>query len=291
MSPIPASERVVATSDAAETRALAARLAAVARPGDLLCLIGDLGAGKTQFAKGFAVGLGITDTVSSPTFVLMSEYAGRLPMFHVDLYRLDDAADALAGGLLDERQLDGRRARRVGGAAGPGAARRASRRRDRRHGRRAAPDRAPRRRRRLPALPRGGRVTGGRTRCWSSTRPPPRPSSRSARPDGALIASARGWPATATARSCWPGSRSCCATRGVERARAGRADRRHRARRVHRPAGRDRHGQGARLRARPAGRRRARPARRCSRRAARDGDRRDGRIALAAAGGSSRTAC
>jgi tRNA threonylcarbamoyl adenosine modification protein YjeE len=95
-------ERVVTTSDPAETRALAARLAAAARPGDLLCLVGDLGAGKTQFAKGFATGLGITDTVSSPTFVLMTEYAGRLPLFHLDLYRLDDAADALAGGLLDE---------------------------------------------------------------------------------------------------------------------------------------------------------------------------------------------
>ncbi len=100
-------ERVVATDDPAETRALAARLASVARAGDLLCLVGDLGAGNTQFAKGFAAGLGITDTVSSPTFVLMTEYAGRLPMFHLDLYRLDDAADALAGGLLDERQLEG----------------------------------------------------------------------------------------------------------------------------------------------------------------------------------------
>jgi tRNA threonylcarbamoyladenosine biosynthesis protein TsaE len=100
-------ERRVETTDAGATRALAARLAAVARPGDLVCLVGDLGAGKTQFAKGFAVGLGIADTVSSPTFVLMTEYAGRLPMFHLDLYRLDDAADALAGGLLDERQLAG----------------------------------------------------------------------------------------------------------------------------------------------------------------------------------------
>ena len=102
-----ARERVVVTRDPAETRDLAARLAAAARPGDLLCLVGDLGAGKTQFAKGFAVGLGIDDTVSSPTFVLMTEYTGRLPMFHLDLYRLADAADALAGGLLDERQLDG----------------------------------------------------------------------------------------------------------------------------------------------------------------------------------------
>jgi tRNA threonylcarbamoyladenosine biosynthesis protein TsaE len=100
-------ERVVMTREAAATRDLAARLARAARPGDLVCLVGDLGAGKTQFAKGFAVGLGIDEVVSSPTFVLMSEYAGRLPMFHVDLYRLADAADALAGGLLDERQLEG----------------------------------------------------------------------------------------------------------------------------------------------------------------------------------------
>lgn len=101
------SERIVVTHDPAATRALAARLAAAARPGDLVCLVGDLGAGKTQFAKGFAIGLGITDTVSSPTFVLMAEYEGRLPMFHLDLYRIEDAADALAGGLLDERQAAG----------------------------------------------------------------------------------------------------------------------------------------------------------------------------------------
>lgn len=107
MSTLPAAERVVTTTDPAETRDLAARLATVARPGDLLCLVGDLGAGKTVFAKGFAVGLDITDTVSSPTFVLMTEYQGRLPLFHLDLYRLDDAADALAGGLLDDRQADG----------------------------------------------------------------------------------------------------------------------------------------------------------------------------------------
>jgi tRNA threonylcarbamoyladenosine biosynthesis protein TsaE len=100
-------ERAVTTANPAETRALAERLAAVARPGDLLCLVGDLGAGKTQFAKGFALGLGITDTVNSPTFVLMAEYQGRLPLFHLDMYRLDDAADALAGGLLDERQAEG----------------------------------------------------------------------------------------------------------------------------------------------------------------------------------------
>jgi tRNA threonylcarbamoyladenosine biosynthesis protein TsaE len=107
MSGSPTAERVVLTLDPSQTRSLAARLAVVARPGDLLCLVGDLGAGKTQFAKGFAVGLGIDDVVSSPTFVLMTEYAGRLPMFHLDLYRIEDADDALAGGLLDERQAEG----------------------------------------------------------------------------------------------------------------------------------------------------------------------------------------
>jgi len=100
-------ERTVRSTDAASTRALGARLAALARPGDLVCLAGQLGAGKTQLAKGFGIGLGVEDPVTSPTFVLMSEYAGRLPLFHVDLYRLDGAADALAGGLLDERQAAG----------------------------------------------------------------------------------------------------------------------------------------------------------------------------------------
>lgn len=89
------------------TRQLASRLAGVAVPGDVLCLWGDLGAGKTVFAKGFGLGLDISDTISSPTFVLMGEYAGRLPLFHIDLYRLGSASDALDGGLLDDRQSTG----------------------------------------------------------------------------------------------------------------------------------------------------------------------------------------
>jgi tRNA threonylcarbamoyladenosine biosynthesis protein TsaE len=100
-------ERVVETRDAAATQALAAALAVVARPGDLISLVGDLGAGKTQFAKGFGAGLGVTDTIVSPSFVLMAEYRGRLPLFHIDLYRLTGAAEALAGGLVDERQGEG----------------------------------------------------------------------------------------------------------------------------------------------------------------------------------------
>ncbi len=97
----------IETSSAEETRALAGHLAQAAQAGDRLALVGPLGAGKTQFAKGFAVGLGVTEVVNSPSFTLMAEYAGRLPLFHQDLYRLAGAEEALAGGLLDERQADG----------------------------------------------------------------------------------------------------------------------------------------------------------------------------------------
>jgi len=97
----------VETWSAEQTRRLAASLAEVAAPGDRLALIGPLGAGKTQFAKGFALGLGIDALVNSPSFTLMAEYEGRLPLFHQDLYRLAGSLDVLAGGLLDERQDDG----------------------------------------------------------------------------------------------------------------------------------------------------------------------------------------
>jgi tRNA threonylcarbamoyladenosine biosynthesis protein TsaE len=90
-----------------ETRAIASGLASVAEAGDVLCLWGELGAGKTVFAKGFGAGLGVRDTISSPSFVLMGEYAGRLPLFHIDLYRLGSAAEAFDGGLLDDRQAAG----------------------------------------------------------------------------------------------------------------------------------------------------------------------------------------
>lgn len=94
----------IRTTSAAATAALAAWLAEVAEAGDRIALMGPLGAGKTQFAKGFAVGLGVTEAVTSPSFTLMAEYRGRLPLFHQDLYRLAGAAEALEGGLLDERQ-------------------------------------------------------------------------------------------------------------------------------------------------------------------------------------------
>lgn len=99
--------RTVRTRTPDETVALGEAIGRAADAGDLLCLWGELGAGKTQLAKGIARGLDIAATVNSPTFILMNEYPGRLPLFHVDLYRLADAADALAGGVVDERQADG----------------------------------------------------------------------------------------------------------------------------------------------------------------------------------------
>ena len=73
---------------------MASELAATLKPGDVLLLSGDLGAGKTTFVKGLAAGLGIDpDEVSSPTFTLLHEYrGGRLTLYHADLYRLDKTA-------------------------------------------------------------------------------------------------------------------------------------------------------------------------------------------------------
>ena len=100
-------ERTLVSPDPGTTTRLGVALAGAAEPGDVVCLWGDLGAGKTHLAKAFGAGLGVTETVTSPSFVLMAEYAGRLPLFHIDLYRLADASDALAGGLIDDRQTAG----------------------------------------------------------------------------------------------------------------------------------------------------------------------------------------
>jgi tRNA threonylcarbamoyladenosine biosynthesis protein TsaE len=90
---------VAHTHSVDETRALAAALATLARPGDLLLLAGDLGAGKTAFAQGFGAGLGVTEPVTSPTFTLAQEYAGRLRLHHLDVYRLDQLAEVSELGL------------------------------------------------------------------------------------------------------------------------------------------------------------------------------------------------
>ncbi|MDO5695425.1 MAG: tRNA (adenosine(37)-N6)-threonylcarbamoyltransferase complex ATPase subunit type 1 TsaE [Eubacteriales bacterium] len=80
------------TNSPAETEALAEKLAARVVPGTVLALSGDLGTGKTVFTRGFARGLGITDTVNSPTFAIVNEYEShRGPFYHFDVYRIEDA--------------------------------------------------------------------------------------------------------------------------------------------------------------------------------------------------------
>ncbi|GGA76291.1 tRNA (adenosine(37)-N6)-threonylcarbamoyltransferase complex ATPase subunit type 1 TsaE [Ornithinibacillus halotolerans] len=79
----------VETSSEKETIALAEKLATLLKPGDVITLEGDLGAGKTTFTKGIAKGLGITRTLSSPTFTIIKEYEGRVPLYHMDVYRLE----------------------------------------------------------------------------------------------------------------------------------------------------------------------------------------------------------
>jgi tRNA threonylcarbamoyladenosine biosynthesis protein TsaE len=99
--------RLVVSPDPEATSRLGLALGAVATAGDPICLWGELGAGKTHLAKAIGAGLGVRDTIASPSFILMAEYDGRLPLFHIDPYRLVSAEDALAGGLIDERQATG----------------------------------------------------------------------------------------------------------------------------------------------------------------------------------------
>ncbi len=94
-----------ATKSVDDTRALAAEIATLASPGDLIVLAGDLGAGKTAFAQGFARGLGVDEPVTSPAFILVRTYEGRLPMVHLDVYRLEHMQELVDLGiaeLLDE---------------------------------------------------------------------------------------------------------------------------------------------------------------------------------------------
>ena len=73
-----------------ETFLFAKALGQAAKKGDIFCLIGDLGVGKTVFSKGFAEGLGITEHITSPTFTIVQVYDGRLPLYHFDMYRIED---------------------------------------------------------------------------------------------------------------------------------------------------------------------------------------------------------
>jgi tRNA threonylcarbamoyladenosine biosynthesis protein TsaE len=86
------------TRSADETRRIGLALGQASRPGDVLLLDGSFGVGKTVLVQGLAAGLGVPEEITSPSFVLMVEHLGRLPLYHVDLYRLD--------GRLDDELLD-----------------------------------------------------------------------------------------------------------------------------------------------------------------------------------------
>ena len=93
------------SDSAAETKAVAAALSSAVRPGDVVLLAGEMGAGKTAFAQGLAAALGVLDTVTSPTFTLVHTYEGRYRIHHADVFRLErlgEVADLALGELADE---------------------------------------------------------------------------------------------------------------------------------------------------------------------------------------------
>jgi tRNA threonylcarbamoyladenosine biosynthesis protein TsaE len=88
-----------ATTSVDGTRDLGAAVAGLARAGDVVVLAGDLGAGKTAFVQGFGRALGVGERITSPTFTLVHVYEGRLPIHHLDVYRLEQLAEAVDLGL------------------------------------------------------------------------------------------------------------------------------------------------------------------------------------------------
>jgi len=97
----------LSTRTAEETRAVGEALASSLQPGDVVSLTGDLGAGKTTLVQGAARGLGVRDRVLSPTFTLVREYHGEVPIHHLDIYRLDRVQDVLDLGFEEMIDADG----------------------------------------------------------------------------------------------------------------------------------------------------------------------------------------
>lgn len=96
------------TESEQQTRQVAGQLAERLGPGSVVALSGDLGAGKTVFARGLAAAFGVPeDQVHSPTFTLINEYEGDLPVYHIDCYRLESAAEALDAGMESCWEDDG----------------------------------------------------------------------------------------------------------------------------------------------------------------------------------------
>ncbi len=101
-------EQTITTHSPEETQRTGYELAAGVSTGDCIELVGDLGAGKTVFVRGLAEGLGCdVQLVSSPTYVLCQEYPGRMPLFHIDLYRMTDAAAELADLGIEDMLAEG----------------------------------------------------------------------------------------------------------------------------------------------------------------------------------------
>jgi tRNA threonylcarbamoyladenosine biosynthesis protein TsaE len=97
----------VRTTSAEETEAAGERLAAGLRPGDVVALVGELGAGKTCFVQGLVRGLGATRRATSPTFVLINQYRGRVPIYHVDAYRTQSLVELVELGVPELMGGDG----------------------------------------------------------------------------------------------------------------------------------------------------------------------------------------
>jgi len=90
-----------------QTTEIGIQIGKLANPGDIICLTGDLGAGKTHLSKGIAEGLGITDHITSPTFTIVNEYEGRLKLYHFDVYRVNDPDEISAIGFDEYIFSDG----------------------------------------------------------------------------------------------------------------------------------------------------------------------------------------
>ncbi len=97
------------TQSSQETIELGKRIGAILKPGDILAFYGDLGSGKTTMIKGIALGLGVQeqDIVKSPSFIMVNEYKGRCPIYHIDLYRVKNLTEVLSIGFDDYLYGDG----------------------------------------------------------------------------------------------------------------------------------------------------------------------------------------
>lgn len=101
------SGKVIISDGSGKTKKLGKKLGCLLEPGDVVALIGPLGAGKTVIAKGIAAGLGVVEEITSPSFNIALEYCGRIKLYHIDFYRLEKAGDAVDIGIDEYIYGDG----------------------------------------------------------------------------------------------------------------------------------------------------------------------------------------